>query len=159
MKNISTTILTLFSAALLCGCQNLAASHPKRTSFAQPAPGLSKHLYACAYADVSTILAKYGRNYCGWTDGQDYSLGADSGRGVSSWRDHYNYVASSAVIPSNVVEFIAGRMSALQNSIKSHVSARVHRRHCCSVSACGTVVEREVFPQPDSYTGRAEKRF
>lgn len=73
---------------------------------------LAKDDQARLYADVSVLIAHYGRKGAGWIDGGDPSLPTDGGRGVSDWRAHQAWALTAGTAPM-MRPFIEGRLSAL----------------------------------------------
>lgn len=78
---------------------------------------LTKTNYAKVYADVSVVLAKYGRENCGWVDGQDpRGPFGDMGRGDSVWANHYNLIVNTPGA-IDVSGYFASRTSALRECL------------------------------------------
>lgn len=72
--------------------------------------------FARFYADISVLLASYGRQV-GWIDGMDPAAPPnDPGRGVSSWDAHYNYGVNS---PSGVADVVAVRLATLRGVLSA----------------------------------------
>lgn len=86
---------------------------------------LPNDTYARLYADVSLIIADYGRRYAGWTDSMDSRGGADPGRGLSNWQSHYAHVANYGGAPS-VPGLVAQRMSDIDRVISNEVAGELY---------------------------------
>jgi hypothetical protein len=75
---------------------------------------VTREKYGRLYADISVIIAKVGRESLGWQDGLDPDGPSnDSGRGVSSWQDHYLF---GTVDPAyiSIPSMIEARLHAIQ---------------------------------------------
>lgn len=86
---------------------------------------LDKESYARVYADVSILVASYGRASAGWVDGADASAPADDGgRGVAKWRAHYDYALG--VGAANANKLVGDRFQSLLGKLKRDDFARLY---------------------------------
>lgn len=86
---------------------------------------LDKESYARAYADVSILIASYGRAGAGWVDGADASAPADDGgRGVAKWKAHYDYALGLGA--GNAHKLVGDRLTTLAGKLKKDDFARAY---------------------------------
>lgn len=86
---------------------------------------LDKPGYARLYADVSVLIAFYGRAKAGWKDAMDPTAPADDpGRGIASWSAHQNHVLKGAGM-TNAAKLAGDRLSALAKLDKA-LYARIY---------------------------------
>jgi len=58
-----------------------------------------------------------------WVDGQDTKMTSDQGRGVTNWKDHYQYSMNSSAQTSG---FLKDRMNTLKGSLSRATYARLY---------------------------------
>lgn len=85
---------------------------------------MSTESYARLYADASVRIARAGGKV-GWVNGQDSSVGADSGRGIRAFRPHYEHALDPGRA-AGVSAFIRQRLSALRTRLSPEEFAQLY---------------------------------
>jgi hypothetical protein len=89
---------------------------------------LSKEKYAKLYADLSVLTAKAGTDTtstCNWIDGYDSNAGEDTGRGITDWQTHYNYLINYNA-GDKVPDGIKTRLTILLNCLSKEKYAKLY---------------------------------
>jgi hypothetical protein len=74
--------------------------------------------YAKLYADVSVVLAAFGRRESRWLDGSDPNAPkSDPGRGISSWQAHYAHASDPQKAESSPA-LVRNRLTTLLDELR-----------------------------------------
>ena len=85
---------------------------------------MSADNFARLYADASLRLARAGASV-GWVNGSDPQAGTDSGRGIRTFRPHYDH-ARDATRAAGVSAFIRQRLTDLRGRLGAEDYARLY---------------------------------
>jgi hypothetical protein len=78
----------------------------------------SEQAYAKLYADISVVLAAFGRRESRWLDAFDSAAPkADPGRGISNWQAHFDHASDAAKAEASP-SLIRNRLTTLLEALR-----------------------------------------